>query len=456
MAFRDTGALCVLVPGGKVSHFNYAGRVGMPRHRQAMRHMSIWPSSAGDTIMRSRPFARLLFVAFLPLLTLLDGCRREPEVTTPPPTEVVVAHPVIEEVSDWDTYTGMVQTRGHVDVRAQVRGYILEVNFKDGAEVKEGKLLFKIDDGPFQAALKQAEGELKTWKAKLKLAEQQIAIYEPLVKKGSAAKQELDKAFAAKGEAIGAIGSAEGKIMDAKLNIDFCTIEAPVAGKVGEAVLTKGNLVDPAGGKNQLASIVPVEPMYVEFYVNERALLAYKEFTLKQAEKKGATAKKPTENAVIPVHMALANETDYTHKGFIDFADNQVDPGTGSIKVRARFDNPKRPDGQRLLTPGLFARVRVAVGHPYKAVMVAKSAVLTDQNLKYVLVVNKEKNNQVERVDVKEGRLQPSGLVVVTSGLKRDAWVIVDGLTRVRPGVQVNPKEGPMPQTPTEGKEKGD
>src|SRR5262249_19499465 len=149
-----------------------------------------------------------------------------------------------------------------------------------------------------------------------------------------------------------------------------------------EALLTKGNLVDPASGNNLLCTIIPVEPMYVEFYVNQRALEKYREFTLKQAEKKGA-AKQTGGDPKIPVEMALALDKEFPHKGYIDFADNEVDKESSAIKVRARFKNPIRKDGARLLMPGMFARVRVAIGDKYEALMVSKSVLLTDQKLKY-------------------------------------------------------------------------
>jgi multidrug efflux pump subunit AcrA (membrane-fusion protein) len=149
------------------------------------------------------------------------------------------------------------------------------------------------------------------------------------------------------------------------------------------------------------------------------------------------------------VELALTGDTRFPHKGIIDFVDNRVNPATSSIKVRARFDNPKGPDGSRPLSSGLFARVRVTIAPPYEGIQVADRAVLSDQSLKYVLVVNKAKNNVVERVDITAAnRLQESGLREVHAGLQGDEWVIVEGVNRARPGVTVNPKEGPMPRRP--------
>ncbi len=393
----------------------------------------------------------LILTAELTAALALSGCAGEPPLAKTPPVEVVVSQPVQEKIADWDVYTGTVEAMESVEVRSRVRGHIKEVLFKDGDEISAGKELFVIDSEPFQADLKQAKGQLGTWEAKLKLAEEKIAIYKPLAEKGTVAKEELLAAFASKGEAIGGIDTSRGKIMEAELNIGFCKIASSIAGKVGQALLTKGNLVNAGGSDSLLTTVVSVDPMYFYFHVNERALLNYQkvlreQFAKKPPGKHGSTADK----LAIPVEMALVTDSGFPHKGIIDFADNRVDPATGSIKVRARFDNPTGPDGKRLLTAGLFARVRVVVADPYPAVLVSDRAILADQSLKYVLVVNKAKDNIVERMDVAAAnRVQDNGLRVVEAGLKGDEWVIVEGVNRARPGVSVAPKEGPMPRRPS-------
>jgi RND family efflux transporter MFP subunit len=379
------------------------------------------------------------------MLAVMLGCNREPALVQPPPIEVVVSKPILAQIKDQDTYTGEVKSRESVDVRARVRGQIKDVLFKDGDEIPAGKLLFVIDDQPFQAELQQAKGQLKTWEAQLKAADEKLAIYKPLAEKGSVAKEELVQAFASKGDAIGKIGTAEGKIKEAEVNIEYCKISSPIAGKIGQALLTKGNIVNSGSADSLLATINSVDPLYVEFYVNERALLNYLKIVKDRYEKDKNDAKPE-----IPVEMALLTDTGFPHKGIVDFYDNKVDPNTGAIKVRARFDNPKGPDGRRALTPGLFARVRVSIAEPYKTLLVADRAILTDQSLKYVLVVNRAKNNEVERVDITvSDRLQEDGTRAVLSGLKGDEWIIVEGVNRARPGISVNPKEAPMPQLKT-------
>jgi RND family efflux transporter MFP subunit len=386
-------------------------------------------------------------VLLLGMATGLSACNRETAVAPPNPVEVVVSKPVSEYIEDWDTYTGTVDAKESVDIRSRVRGQIMEVLFVDGEEVEAKKLLVVIDDSPFQADLKQAQGQLETWKAKLKAAEEKIAIYKPLADKGTVAKEELVQAYGAKGEALGGIETSKGKIMEANTNIKYCNIHAPIAGKIGQALLTQGNIVNPGSKESMLTTIVSVDPLYVNFYINERALLNYRKLLRQQYERE-----KKKGSPDLPVEMALATETGFPHKGILDFIDNKVDPATGMVKVRARFLNPKGPDGLRLLTPGLFARVRISVTDPYPAILVADRAFLSDQSLKYVLVVNKAKDNLVERVDVTvSNRLQDSGLRQVEAGLKGDEWVIVEGVNRARPGVTVNPKEAKMPHR-AEGK----
>lgn len=382
----------------------------------------------------------------------LAGCNRTPNVEEVPPVEVVVAQPSPagakpELIEDWDTYTGTVDPKESVEIRSRVKGHIIKTPFEEGAEISAGAELFSIDPEPFKAELEQAKGQLGTWQAKLKLAEEKIALYKPLAEKGTVSKEELLKAFADKGEAIGGIDASNGKIRDAELNIGYCKITSPIAGKVGEAILTKGNLVNASGGDSLLTVVVGVDPMYVMFNVHERA---YQKYRSQLAEK---AAKDPTavkgQKPKIPVQMAVGGDDRYTFKGEVDFVDNRVDPATSSIKVRAKFDNPKGADDRRPLTAGMFARLRITITEPRPGILLADRAILTDQSLKYVLVVNKDKKNTVERVDVVAApKLQESGLREVVSGLKGDEWVIVDGVNRARPGVTVTPTEGKMPRRP--------
>src|SRR6516225_10049508 len=232
--------------------------------------------------------ARNLAVGWLVVLgvgMVAPGCNRDAGTVKPPPVEVVVALPVSEKIKDYDVYTGTVNARDSVDVKSRVRGYIKEVKFKEGDEIEAGAVLFVIDSDPFKADLEVAEGMKKTWQAKLKAAEDKVAIYKPLAEKGTVAKEEVIKAVGDRDEAIGNIATTEGKILDAKLNIGYATITAPIAGKVGEAKLTKGNLVNSSGEDSLLTTLVSVDPMYVYCYVNESAYQGYRKVILERAEK---------------------------------------------------------------------------------------------------------------------------------------------------------------------------
>ncbi|MCI0637590.1 MAG: efflux RND transporter periplasmic adaptor subunit [Gemmataceae bacterium] len=386
-------------------------------------------------------------LAVLAAAFVLAGCSNEPTLAPTPTIEVLVSQPVLEKIADWDVYTGTVDAKESLEVRARVRGHIKDVRFTEGEEIAAGKDLYVIDADPFQADLKQAQGQLSTWEAKLKLAEEKIAFYKPLAEKGSVSKEELLKVIADKEESIGGIATTRGKILEAELNIGYCTIKSEIAGKVGEALFTKGDLVNSSGADSLLTTIVGVDPMYVYFYVHERIYQDYRKLLLARSAKEPTP---PGTKLKIPVEMAIGSDPNFAYKGFVDFVDNRVDPATSSIKVRAKFDNPKGPDGRRLLTAGLFARLRITLAEPYLATLVADRAILADQSLKYVLVVNKANKNVVERVDIEPAnRVQENGLRVVNAGLKGGEWVIVEGVNRARPGASVAPKDGPMPRRPT-------
>jgi RND family efflux transporter MFP subunit len=389
-----------------------------------------------SAIKQYRPELVLLAGALAGAL-VMPGCNSEPPLAEPPPVEVIVAQPVSEKIADWETYTGTLDDKDKQEIRARVRGEIKEVMFKEGQEVEAGKVLFRIDSDPFEADLKQAQGQQTTWKAKLKAAEEKIAIYQPLADKGTVAKEELVNALAAKGEALGGIETAKGKVSEAEINIAFCKIRSQVAGRVGTAQLTKGNLVNPSSKESLLTTVIPVDPVYAYFDVNEQALRNYQKILAEQFARTKKEAKQE-----LPVEMALTGETNYGYKGTIAILDNKVDPNTSSIRVWARFANPKGPDGQRPLTPGMSARIRVTVAEPQAAILVPDRAILSDQSLKYVLVVDKAKDNVVKRVDITASeRLQPDGRRAIESGLKGDEWIIIDGVNRVRPGVSVKAAE---------------
>lgn len=370
------------------------------------------------------------------VISAIGGCAREEKEppAAPPPPEVTISPVVSREVADSAEFTGRTEAVETVDVRARVTGYLTEVHFTDGDEVKTGDLLFQIDPRPFQAALENVEGQKAQWEARLARAKADVERYEKLVPTGAATPQDLDKAKADMGEAVAAIQSAEATIDRAKLDLEFARITAPIGGQVSRAMITKGNLV--RGDSELLTSIVSLDPIYVYFDVSERDLLRFRE---NARAARPSDARQPDIRALqIPLHLGLANEEGYPHEGVIDFADNRVDPSTGTIRVRGTFDN-----ANRVFKPGLFARVRVPISAPYRAVLVAERAIGIDQGMKYVLMVDDK--NIVRQQFVELGALQDDGLRVITAGLTPDAMVVVNGLQRARPGKPVAPQRADMP-----------
>jgi RND family efflux transporter MFP subunit len=360
------------------------------------------------------------------------GCRREPPaVASLPPPQVSVAAPIEREVVDFDEYTGRLAAIEEVDVRARVRGYLIKVNFTEGSEVKQGEVLFEIDPRPFQAELDAAKGQVAQWEAKLARAEADVTRNERLLPKGAASQKDLDQAVADRGEARAAIQSARAAVERTALDVEFTKVIAPISGRVSRAYVTKGNLVNAGGGEaTLLTTIVALDPIYVYFDVDERAALQYQQAAQKRA---GENERLPTiREAKISVSLGLSTESGFPHAGVVDFADNRVDPQTGTIRVRGVFAN-----ANRIFTPGLFARVRVPVGDKYQAVLVPDRAIGTDQGQKYLLAVNDK--NVVEYRAVKLGRLH-DGLRVIQEGIKPGELVIVNGIQRARPGLTVAPE----------------
>lgn len=372
----------------------------------------------------------------LPLLAVMGlGCDSAPAVVveTPPPP-VAVSKPITREVIDQDDYEGRIEAVDTVEVRARVRGHLLKVNFEDGQMVKKGDVLFEIDPRSYQATLDAANAQLKAAEAALQLATVETDRTEKLVEKRAASREELDVWKAKQATAAADVLKAKADIEQAQLDLDFTKVIAEIDGKIGRALVTVGNLVNTLGSDTLLTTITSIEPMYVYFDVDERSLLRYQN-QFREAPQNGEA---PTlKELKIPVHVALDNDEDFPHQGVVDFADNHVNPSTGTIQVRGVLPNPKR-----ILGSGMRARVRVPVSDPYQSLLITERAVGTDQGHKYVYVVGDD--NVAHRRDVTLGRLY-DGMVVVAEGLKADEPVIVNGILRVRDGMKVQPQSVPMP-----------
>ncbi len=380
--------------------------------------------------------ARVVSALVLGLSIGVVGCGRSPTEVAPEPPLVSVSLPVEKDVNDYTDFTGRTAAVDSVELRARVWGYLDKVNFKEGAIVQKGDVLFEIDPLTYKAALSQAEANLESLEARVIRLDADFARAKRLVRTGAIGQEEFDKIAGDRGEAAASRGALKAALERAKLDLGYTKVTAPVSGRVSRYVVTVGNLIQAGdqGGGTLLTTIVSVDPMYVYFDVDEHTALRVRQL-IREGKQES-----PREGG-FPVSMGLANEEGHPHMGTINFVDNQVNPRTGTIRLRGVF-----PNKDQVLLPGFFARVRVPVGRPHKALLVSERALDTDQGQKVLYVLN-EKNEVVSR-PVRLGLLQ-DGLREITEGLNPGERVIVNGLQQVRPGVTVEPKLVPPPTPPT-------
>jgi RND family efflux transporter MFP subunit len=362
----------------------------------------------------------------------LCGCRQQTQTTlTLPPTKVTVAKPVEQEVLNYAEFTGNTAAVNSVDIRARVTGYLDKVAFEEGALVKSGDLLFVIDPRQYQAAFDQAQANVEQSQAELALAESNFERAERLRQTNVIDVQSYQTQVANRDQAKATLLASQAALETAQLNLGFTEIRSPIDGRTSISNYTVGNLIA-AGDTSStgvLTSVVSVDPVYVYVNVDERGMLAYQEMV--------RSGQIPySEGGQTPIEMQLANETDYPHKGIVDFVDNQVDPSTGTIRVRGSFPNK---DG--LLRPGLFARVRIPAGPKHKALLISDLSIGYDQGEPIVYVVGAD--NIATAKPVKLGAIS-SGLRVVEEGVNSIDRIVVNGIVRLRPGIPVAPEEGNM------------
>lgn len=358
----------------------------------------------------------------------LAACDSGPAVVAPPPPEVSVSPPIQRPVGDHFETTGRAEAVESVDVRARVSGYLVEVNFEDGAEVAEGHVLFVIDPRPYEAEVQRAEAELARWEAQLREALADVARNQRLLPKGATSERELERSIASRDTAAAEIQGARARLAQAKLNLEFTRVTAPINGRVSRTAVTVGNLIQ-AEQASVLTTLVSVDPIYVYFDIDERTVLEQRE---RRRQAGDTSPPSDIKQRRIPVEISLANEDGYGRPGILDFIDNRVDPNTGTIKARGVFDN-----ADRVLTPGLFLRVRMPLGQPRPSLLLPERAVGTDQGNKFVYVVND--SNVVEYRAVTLGPLSDDRLRAV-QGIKAGERVIVNGIQRARPGLTVSPQ----------------
>ncbi len=389
----------------------------------------VGPRSARETCPPLDPRAHLV----LPLLLLAAGaCSRAAGTPpAPPPPVVTYALPVEEEVVDYRDFTGRTIAIDSVVVRSRVTGYLEQVLFKEGAEVAAGDLLYQIDPRPYEAALSQAEGNVAAAEAEHERLEADMRRSTKLLEEAILSQEEFDRTAAALAAVAGRLQSLRAAVDSARLDIEFASIRAPIAGQTSISELDPGNLV--VADVTALTSIVSVDPIHVQFDADERSVLLYRSLI---AEKKVKSARE----AEVPVSVGLSNEEGFPHEGMIDFVDNQLDASSGTIRVRAVIDNPSRN-----LSPGLFVRVRVPFSQPHAALLVDERALGADQRGWYLYIVGAD--GTVEHRGVKIGERR-DGRVVISEGLAAGERVIVLGLQRARPGAKVDAREADAAAAP--------
>lgn len=369
---------------------------------------------------------RNLILGALSML-LLAGCTQQvPPPMAPKPAEVLVSLPIRKEVIDFEEFSGRTEAMAAVEVRARATGYLANVSFREGMEVKEGQVLFTIDSRTYEAEWARADQTVVQNEARVKRLEQdhQRALRSPQ----SLSQKELDTVIGDLEEARATVGSAKANRELAKLNLSFTKVTAPISGVIGRRLVDPGNLVK--ADETPLATIVTLNPLYVYLAIDERTMMRFRRLV---QEGKIVTGDKMQ----VPFQIGLADDSGYPFHGAIDFVDNRIDPATGTLRLRGTVPNPKG-----LITPGQFVRIRLQIGTPYSATLVAERALSTDQGKKFVYVVN-EKNEAIYR-PVKIGLLQ-DGMRVVEEGLSADERVVISGLQRVRPGAKVEAKMVDMP-----------
>lgn len=348
-----------------------------------------------------------------------------PQMNMPPPN-VTVAKPEPRKIVEWDEYSGRLEAKESVEIRARVSGWLDSIHFKEGSTVREGDLLFTIDPRPYKMSADRAQAEMLRAENRETQTRNEFERVRKLVQSRAISEEDFDTRGKAFAEAQAAAQAAKAALEMANLDLAFTEVRAPISGRVSRALVTKGNLVSggmAGAGATILTTIVSTSPVYLYVDVDEAASLRYR---------RQITA--PDKSEGIPCEMAVGDESGWPHKGRIDFVDNRVDPNTGTTRARGVFETK---DG--ILGPGFFARLRVPRGEGQSALLVPESCIGTDQANRFVFTVNAKGIAEVRLI--KPGPLV-DGMRVMREGLTGDEDVIVNGQARVRPGIPVNVERG--------------
>lgn len=353
---------------------------------------------------------------FTILVFIITGCGRD-EKKAPPAMPVTVAEVKTDTVPVYLEYVGTTQSIQTVDINARVEGFLVKRAFKDGADLREGDLLFVIDTRPFEAALQEAQAQLAEDRAALAYAEEQVRRYKPIVEKEYITQDTYDGYVTKAAEARAAVEADMANVIQAKLNLSYCTMYAPFDGRIGRRYVDVGNLVGAAGAPTKLATIVQLDPMYVYFSVAERDIPQI-------FEERSKTD--------LTVSIVLPDESVHPEEGKVDFINNEVDVNTGTVEMRAVV-----PNGSKTILPGQFVNVKLLLREQPGALLVPQGAIGNFQGQQFVYVVGAD--NKVEYRNVTTGSAY-NELIVVEEGVKGGEKVITEGLQKVKPGMTVVPE----------------
>jgi multidrug efflux system membrane fusion protein len=352
--------------------------------------------------------------------------------------------PVTRTVTDFEEFPGETDSPYSVQVRARVTGYMTNVYFHDGNMVRKGDKLFEIDPRQYRADLERARGTVAQYDAHVERLRKEYNRAKNLKDRGSISQEEHDHYEADFKESEANLEVARANRDLAALNLEWTEVTAPIDGLLSRRMVDPGNLIK--ADDTVLTSVVSLDPLYVYFDVHEQAMLRLKRLMMDGRLKLQAQGPKE-----VPVLIGLSDETDFPHKGIVDFTDNRVDLNTGTLRFRARIDNPADASGNRFIVPGLFVRVRLPIGNPHPALMVREQAMVTDQGRKTVYIVKEKKDEKGEPVKGEKGEPVYIAMVrdVGTVGVLRDGYrevekgidpddkVVVAGMQRLRPGIEV-------------------
>lgn len=372
--------------------------------------------------------AGLLFIVII-ILAFTSGDAEEIEtVAAPQAMPVEVLSPLIEKITEWDEYTGRFEASNRVEVRARVSGFLESVNFVDGQMVNKGDVLFTIDDRPFKIALDQANGDLSQAQASLKTAQDNFERVESLRESGAVSIEEYARRKQALEYAKASIQLSQARVDNAKLNLEFTRVTAPMAGLVSRDRVNEGNLID-GGSSNStlLTTIVATSPIDFYFTGSESDYLRYVRLA-RNGERRSARSEG------IPVFIKLQDEEDFVHEAKMDFVDNEIDISTGTIESRAVLENK-----DHLLEPGMFGKARIAGSAEHEAIMIPDEIIGTNQSIRFVYVLGE--GNLVTTKNVTLGPLHSNGLRIIRDGISQEDKLITNNIQKIRQGIAVTPIE---------------